>query len=199
MHMHSPLPPPPLCKCIYDRSQSASSAAALFIYLLYLRYTDDIFTLWINGKEPLKKFHQDFNNFHSPSKLTLEYSTQINFLNPTAKLCNGHITTMLHQKPTIYYSYLHATIFQPKHITKSITYSQALCYSCICSVASSHEAHLRNLEQDFLHLSYNPRTVAIQKNQSQTWTSLQPATIPTLQCGQQNPPVIKYSLTLENL
>lgn len=40
-------------------------------------YTDDIFIVWMDGKESLGKFHQDFNNFCLSVKLTLEYSNCI--------------------------------------------------------------------------------------------------------------------------
>lgn len=46
------------------------------IPLVYLRYISDIFIIWRHGKTSLEKFCQDFNNFHPPTKLTLEYSVQ---------------------------------------------------------------------------------------------------------------------------
>ncbi|XP_074803977.1 uncharacterized protein LOC141984659 [Natator depressus] len=102
--------------------------------LLYLRYIDDIFIIWTHGKEALEEFHHDFNNFHPTINLSLDQSTQeIHFLDTTVLISDGHINTTLYRKPTDRYAYLHASSFHPDHNTRSIVYSQALRYNCICS------------------------------------------------------------------
>ena len=102
--------------------------------LLYLRYIDDIFLIWLHGEESLKQFHQNLNEFHPTIKLTLEHSEQqVNFLDTTVSISNGHLTTSIYKKPTDRASYLHGSSSHPPHTTRSIVYSQALRYNCICS------------------------------------------------------------------
>lgn len=60
-------------------------------------------------------------------KLSSEFSTQpIHFLDAAVNVCNGHLTTVLHQKATDHYSYLHGSSRHPKHTTRSVLCSQAL-------------------------------------------------------------------------
>ena len=40
--------------------------------LVWLRFIDDIFFKWTHGKENLKNFMKDFNNFKSNLKFTFE-------------------------------------------------------------------------------------------------------------------------------
>ncbi|XP_065445349.1 uncharacterized protein LOC135982467 isoform X2 [Chrysemys picta bellii] len=128
--------------------------------LLYLRYIDDIFIIWTHGKEALEEFHLDFNNFHPTINLSLDQSTQeIHFLDTTVQISDGHINTTLYRKPTDRYTYLHASSFHPRHITRSIVYSQALRYNRICSNPSDRDKHLQDLYQAFVKLQYPPGEV----------------------------------------
>ncbi|XP_053881423.1 uncharacterized protein LOC128835776 [Malaclemys terrapin pileata] len=127
--------------------------------LLYLRYIEDIFILWTHGKEALEEFHLDFNNFHPTINLSLDQSTQeIHFLDTTMQISDGHINT-IYQKPTDRYTYLHASSFHPRHITRSIVYSQALRYNRICSNPSDRDKHLQDFYQAFVKLQYPPGEV----------------------------------------
>ncbi|XP_065436529.1 zinc finger protein 577-like [Chrysemys picta bellii] len=61
--------------------------------------------------------------------------------------------------PTDRYTYLHASSFHPRHITRSIVYSQALRYNRICSNPSDRDKHLQDLYQAFVKLQYPPGEV----------------------------------------
>lgn len=80
---------------------------------VYLRNIDGIFIIKTNGKKYLEKFYQDFNTFHPFIKLW----------NTPVKICSGYITTSLCPKPINHNSYLQATSFYTKNITRSIVYS----------------------------------------------------------------------------
>ena len=68
---------------------------------IWLRFIDDIFFIWTHGKENLKNFMKDFNNFKSNLKFTFECDrNSINFLGLNIKLNNGELTTSVHIKPT---------------------------------------------------------------------------------------------------
>lgn len=100
--------------------------------LLFLRHTNDIFIIWTTSKELLEKLHQDFNNFHPFIKLSLDQSTQhVHFLD-TMQHPKGHISNILHWKPTDHYKCLHASSFHPEHMPKSVVCGQALQYKQIC-------------------------------------------------------------------
>ncbi|KYO36757.1 hypothetical protein Y1Q_0001094 [Alligator mississippiensis] len=72
----------------------------VWMRLCSVRCINNTFILWTDGKEPLEKFQQDFNNFHLSLKSTLEYCIQqIHLLDTTLKVCNGYVGT-LYQKPT---------------------------------------------------------------------------------------------------
>ncbi|XP_067413152.1 uncharacterized protein [Emydura macquarii macquarii] len=128
--------------------------------LLYLRYIDDIFIIWTHGKESLKEFHWDFNNFYHTINLSLDRSTQeIHSLDTTIQIKDGHINAIPYRKPTNHNTYLHTSSFYPGHITRSIVYSQALRYNRICSDPSDRDKHLQDLHKTFLKLQYPPGEV----------------------------------------
>lgn len=55
-----------------------------FLPYFYKRYIDDIFKIWLHGREKLDLFFQNFNNFHSAIKFEMEVSdVEINFLDLT--------------------------------------------------------------------------------------------------------------------
>ena len=68
---------------------------------LWLRYTDDIFFIWIHGEEKLTQFLKEFNNFHSYLKFTYQTSSgNVNFLDLNVSLRNWAIQTDLYIKST---------------------------------------------------------------------------------------------------
>ena len=104
-------------------------------------YIDDIFFLWENGEEKLKEFIEHLNEKHPTIKFTAEWSqTSINFLDVTASLIGGKVTTDSHQ-------YLHSCSCHPYHCKKGIPYSQALRLKRICSDPSSFDTRCNDLEK----------------------------------------------------
>ena len=101
---------------------------------LWLRYIGDIFFVWTHGEETLTQFLNELNNFHSNLKLIYETSSgTVNFLDLNVSLKNGAIDTDLYIKPTYSHQYLYYQCSNPLHIKTSITYSQTLWVSRICS------------------------------------------------------------------
>ena len=93
--------------------------------LVWFRYTDDNFFIWIHGKEHLETFLQELNNFNPDLKFTYESNEkEIPFLNLKVKLNEGKIITDLYIKSTDRHQYLHCTSSHPYHTTRSIVYSQ---------------------------------------------------------------------------
>ena len=69
--------------------------------LVWWRYIDDIFALWMHGEETLKEFIDDLNIAHFTIKFTSEWSyTQIPFLDTLVSVKDGALSTDLHIKKT---------------------------------------------------------------------------------------------------
>ena len=107
--------------------------------LVWFRYIDDIFFIWIHGQDKLEQFLVDFSKFDPSLKFTDE-SSRKNVLFDV-KFWNGQIITDLHIKATDRHQYLHYTSSHPHHTQRSIVYSQALRVSQICLVEGDYERH----------------------------------------------------------
>ena len=58
--------------------------------LVWFRYIDDVFFIWTHGKEKLKEFLKDFDNYHDTIKLTHEFNKKsIPFLDLKVSLSGG--------------------------------------------------------------------------------------------------------------
>ena len=67
--------------CIYmDQVEQKFLATQINQPLIWLRYTDDIFFIWIHGEKELEKFMPSFNSFTPNLKFTYEYSKKDIFL-----------------------------------------------------------------------------------------------------------------------
>ena len=59
--------------CIYtDKVEQASLETQELQPLFWLNFTDDIFYIWVHGREELKKFMEKFNNFSPHLRFTYE-------------------------------------------------------------------------------------------------------------------------------
>ena len=102
--------------------------------LLWWRYIDDVFTIWIHGVTCLNMFLRELNNYHTTIKLTADWSAQeVTFLDTRVYIKNGRVETDLYVKPTSRHEYLHTKSCHPKHCKTAILYSQALRIKRICS------------------------------------------------------------------
>ena len=69
--------------------------------LVWWRYTDDIFMVWLHWEEKLKEFFKMLNSFHPTIKSAVEYSlNKVNFLDGQFICCRNKLLTDLHIKPT---------------------------------------------------------------------------------------------------
>ncbi|XP_062619790.1 uncharacterized protein LOC134281322 [Saccostrea cucullata] len=124
--------------------------------LIWWRYIDDIFLIWTESSEDLHAFMSHLNEFHRTIKFTYEHSTEeINFLDTTVRINNlGELSTTLYTKPTDAHLYLHYNSNHPKHMLRSIPFSQALRIRRICSSDNDFEAHATIMKEHFLARSY---------------------------------------------
>ena len=124
--------------------------------ILYLRYIDDIFMIWIWTKQELLIFLEKLNSKHKTIKFEHKIShSNISFLDTLIhKDKNNTLQTTLYRKPTDQQSYLHAHSDHPKSLKVSIPYSQALRIKTICSTLTEYKKHCAILKQKFIEWGY---------------------------------------------
>jgi hypothetical protein len=94
----------------------------------------DVNMKWTQSDEELQSFLSRTNNLHPSIKFTHEiYNTTISLLDTSSSLSEGEQSTELYPKPNDTNQYLLSSSFHPPHVTKNISYSQALRTRRICS------------------------------------------------------------------
>ena len=127
----------------------------------WLRYIDDIFIIWNDGKEKLLEFISAANKFHPSIKFTYEISDKvISFLDLTIhKGANNKLETDLFSKPTNAHLYLHYSSCHPRHTKNSLPFSLAYRLLRICSTDNFLTKRLNELRQFLLNRHYKPKII----------------------------------------
>ena len=87
--------------------------------LLWYRYIDVVFFIWIHGEEKLASFIDDFNSYHPNIKFTHEPNKKhIPFLDLNVNLSRNKLSTDLYIIPIDRHQYLHYTSSQLEHTKK---------------------------------------------------------------------------------
>ena len=136
--------------------------------LIWLRFIDDIFMVWVHSLDELHEFLEYVNDFHQTIKFTVEQSMQeIHFLDITIyKDDTGLIQTRLYSKPTDAHLYLHYSSGHHKSTKEAIPYSQALRARRICSTDLDFHSALDNMMEHFLKRGYPRRILAAAFNKA---------------------------------
>ena len=118
----------------------------------YLRFINNIFSLWNGTEEELKSFINRVNIVHPTIKFETNYSnTEINFSDTTVKITSkNELVTTLYKKETDRNTFLHHKSYHPPSTKKSIPYSQALRLSRICSDGNDYHKQLEELRDRFI-------------------------------------------------
>ena len=124
--------------------------------LVWLRYIDDIFMVWNNNRKSLEDFLLHLNQCHHSIKFTSEISTEnISFLDTTVQLTEDRkLYTSLFSKPTDAHNYLLYNSSHPKHLTRSLPYSQFLRLRRICYFLNDFDKHAIQIGHHFLRRGY---------------------------------------------
>ena len=84
-----------------DEIETNSLDTQEFKPLIWFRYIDDVFFIWAHGKEKLKEFLKDFNNYYPNIKFTHEFNQEnISFLDLKVSFPGGQLITDLYIKST---------------------------------------------------------------------------------------------------
>ena len=127
---------------------------------LWLRYLDDIFCIWTQGREKLEEFFSFLNEFHPTIKFTMEQSTDtINFLDVKVTKVQNQLETDLYTKNTDTHQYLHASSCHRNTHKKSIPYSQAVRMKRICSNQEQLQNRLSELESWLVKRGYKAEKI----------------------------------------
>ena len=79
----------------------------------YGRFIDDIFGVWLRGEAAFKRFVEHANGMHDGIRFTYSLGQSVNFLDVTATLTDGQISTDLFTTETDTHQYLFASNKQP--------------------------------------------------------------------------------------
>ena len=134
--------------------------------LLYLRFVDDIFGVWLHGEEELRKFHNQANSIHANIKVDLRLSQeQIEFLDVLVNLDgDGNLSTDLFTKPTDSKCYLHFDSDHPSHTKKAVPLGLAMRMKRICTHEDDYRNHRQELKNRLSERGY-PENVVEQQLQ----------------------------------
>ena len=142
-------------------------ASALYSPFIWVRFIDDIWSVWLHGLDKLREFVYYLNSRHPRITFTWEASeSSVNFLDVTTVLTGSSISTDLFIKPTDTHQYLHPTSCHPGHIKRAIPYSQALRILNICSNVQKAEEHLDKLVHNLVCRGHSKRKIQIQVNKA---------------------------------
>ena len=135
----------------------------------WLRYRDDIFDLWLQGKTKLLDFIDFINSLHPTIKFTSEYSeTSLNVLDITLRLVNGFIQTDIYSKPTDNHIYLDPASAHPKHVAKAIPKGVAIRIKRNCSTDNALAARNEEYQTYLVNRGYNKKYVKRQFEEVQS-------------------------------
>ena len=101
--------------------------------LIWMRFIDGVFFIWMHGEEKVKSFINHLNGSQETIKFTIEHSRDsISFLDIQVRVGEGGVfSTDLFCKPTDAHEYLHKRSCHPCHTKKAIPYGQTLRFRMI--------------------------------------------------------------------
>ena len=125
----------------------------------YKRFIDDVFGIWLHGKESLLRFIRHANNAHPDIIFTFEYGLSVPFLDTRVTIDNGRIITDLHCKPTDTHQYLLPSSNHPPHIHKNLPYGLGLRLRAIVSEEENLNMRLEELSRFLVLRGYSPAVI----------------------------------------
>ena len=111
--------------------------------VIYLRYIDDIFMVWIKSESELRQFMNEINHNHQSINFDFKFSKEnMESLDTLLYIdSNNRLQTTFYKKPTDWQNYLHAESAHPFSLKKGIPYSQTLRIKGIYSTFEEYRTH----------------------------------------------------------
>jgi hypothetical protein len=152
--------------------------------LLYFRFLDDTFFIWLGSLEQLREYEIFLNQIIPGITITLNVSpTSVNFLDTTVFKKNltpyeSTLLTKVYFKETDTHQLLHRDSFHPPHTAKGVLKSQILRFQRISSTYEDYSAACKVLFQSLAKRKYSSRLM--RKMKVEIWRSSQSIFTPVL-------------------
>ena len=130
--------------------------------LIWLRFIDDIFTIWPYDLSELIKFRDHLNEQHRTIKFTMEYSSEkIVFLDTWVKksVTDTKLEVELYTKPTDTHNYLHFKSYHPGHTKRGGPYGQFLRVRRNYTKIKDFDYHSQDMVQHYIERGYPKKLV----------------------------------------
>ena len=115
---------------------------------IWFRFIDDIFFVWEGNELSLNNFIKFCDSYSSSCnmKSSIRFTSscskeEVNFLDMTVKLHNGHLVTDLFTKSVDTHTYLHAKSFHPPSTVSALPKAQFIRIRRICSSITDYQRH----------------------------------------------------------
>ena len=119
------------------------------------RLIDDCFFIWNESKTALNQYVQYINNCHVSIKFEcISSADRVTFLDTITYVENNEIRTTIYTKPTDKKQYLYYTSNHPRHIFRSVPYSQCIRYRRIIEDDGLLATELSILKSKFMNRCY---------------------------------------------
>ena len=128
--------------------------------LMWRRFIDDIFGIWRGSERQLSNFISSLNRTTSPYGIVFadhQFGETVNFLDTSVTIENNRIHYRLYRKPTDARDYLKTDSYHPKHVFKSVIYSQMIRVINRNSRDSTRLEDLNELRLDLLRSGHLER------------------------------------------
>ena len=134
--------------------------------VLWSRFIDGIFLVWIGDETSLKSFLKYCNEYSksrdmsSNIKFSYSYSlSAVSFLDLKVTIeKDGSLTTSLFSKPSATFQYLNAKLNHLPHTIKALPKSQFISICRICSYTTDYWKHATDFIKFFTKRGYKPAT-----------------------------------------
>ena len=109
---------PPFANIFMSKLKERMLSEYHLVPLVWWRFLDDVFLIWLHGKEILLEFLNFVNGYHPCIKYTWEWSIKrLSYLDVMILVEDGRILTDVYSKPTDTHQYLHYESCHPAHET----------------------------------------------------------------------------------
>ena len=111
---------------------------------------------WQKDRSNVMKFLNELNTIHESIKFEYQISnTRITFLDTEVYIKNNKLYIKIYRKKTGRQTFLNINSEHPKSLKTSISSSQALSITIICSKTRDFEYHLQELKEGLVNQGYN--------------------------------------------
>ncbi|MCG7879722.1 MAG: GIY-YIG nuclease family protein [Candidatus Thiodiazotropha endolucinida] len=126
----------------------------------YFRFVDDVWGIWIHGREALGTFHCCANSIHPRIKVEMRTSDEsIEFLDVTTRIEDGFLKTDLYSKPTDKHLYLHRQSDHPNTTKNAIPFGLGIRAKRICSAEKDYRMRRNEISDHLQRRGYRKERV----------------------------------------